>query len=100
LQLRDRVGAEHPVKADVGCRNTVYHARAQSGAEFISEFLRAGARFFRVELLDEDLAETTAILQGYRDLIAERVREPDRLLRRLKAVNQLGVTSGTLTVLG
>ena len=27
LKLRDRVGAEHPVQADVGCRNTVYRGR-------------------------------------------------------------------------
>ena len=27
VKLRDRVGAEHPVKADAGCRNTVFNAR-------------------------------------------------------------------------
>jgi putative protease len=27
VKLRDRVGAEHPVKADVGCRNTVFNGR-------------------------------------------------------------------------
>jgi putative protease len=33
VSLRDRVGLDHPLKADVGCRNTVFHARAQSGAQ-------------------------------------------------------------------
>ena len=96
VRLRDRVGAAHPVKADVGCRNTVYHARAQSGAEFLGEFLAAGARVFRVELLDEDAARTREIISAYRDLLTGQTSG----LERLNAVRQLGVTSGTLTVLG
>ena len=31
--LRDRVGKVHRLTADVGCRNTLYNATAQSGAE-------------------------------------------------------------------
>jgi putative protease len=98
LRLRDRVGVEHPVKADVGCRNTVFHAKAQSGAEFVGEFLKAGARIFRVELLDEDAGQTLAVIQGYRQVLEGA--DPGELVRRLNAVRQLGVTSGTLTVLG
>jgi len=99
VKLRDRVGAEHPLKADVGCRNTVYHAKAQSGGEFVRSFAGAGARVFRVELLDEDAAKTRAILQAYRDLIEGTAEDPAASFRRLNVVKQLGVTSGTLTVL-
>ena len=99
LKLRDRVGVEHPVKADVGCRNTVYHAKAQSGADYLQSFLAAGARVFRVELLEEDAAKTRAILQGYRELIDGTAADSSALFRRLNVVKQLGVTSGTLTVL-
>jgi putative protease len=99
IRLRDRVGVEHPVLADVGCRNTVYHARAQSGAAYVREFVSAGARVFRIELLDEDAAQTRLTVQSYRDLLAGKVTTDD-LARRLRIVNQLGVTSGTLTVLG
>jgi putative protease len=35
VRLRDRVGAEHPLKADVGCRNTVFNSLAQTGAEYV-----------------------------------------------------------------
>jgi len=100
LKLRDRVGMEHPIKADVGCRNTVYHARAQSGAEFVRQFSEAGARFFRVELLDEDAARTRQVVESYRDLLAGTATDAAAVLKRLNAVRQLGVTSGTLTVLG
>jgi putative protease len=99
LKLRDRVGVEHPVKADVGCRNTVYHAKAQSGADYLKSFLEAGARVFRVELLEEDAAKTRAIVQGYRDLLDGTAADSSALFRRLNVVKQLGVTSGTLTVL-
>ncbi|MGO9611208.1 MAG: DUF3656 domain-containing U32 family peptidase, partial [Verrucomicrobiia bacterium] len=99
VKLRDRVGAEHPLKADVGCRNTVYHAKAQSGGDFVRSFVEAGARVFRVELLDEDAAKTRAILQAYGDLINGIAVDPSTLFCRLNVVKQLGVTSGTLTVL-
>ena len=32
VKLRDRVGVEHPLTADVGCRNTLFNAVPQSGA--------------------------------------------------------------------
>ncbi|HUJ72828.1 MAG TPA: U32 family peptidase [Verrucomicrobiae bacterium] len=99
MKLRDRVGVEHPVKADVGCRNTVYHAKAQSGADFLRAFAEAGARVFRVELLEEDAAKARTILQSYRELIDGTAADPAALFRRLNVVKQLGVTSGTLTVL-
>ncbi|HUJ12116.1 MAG TPA: U32 family peptidase [Verrucomicrobiae bacterium] len=99
LKLRDRVGVDHPVKADVGCRNTVFHAKAQSGADYLRAFMEAGARVFRVELLEEDAVMTRRILQSYRELIAGAATESSTLFRHLNVVKQLGVTSGTLTVL-
>jgi U32 family peptidase len=99
LKLRDRVGMEHPVKADVGCRNTVFHAKAQSGVEFLQSFIEAGARVFRVELLEENAERARVILQSYRELL-DQTTDSQAVLRKLNVVRQLGVTSGTLTVLG
>ena len=42
VQLRDRVGAEHTLQADVACRNTLYNATPQSGAETVSELIARG----------------------------------------------------------
>ena len=53
VKLRDRVGAEHPLKADAGCRNTVFNALAQTGAEYVARMLALGVRHFRVEFLNE-----------------------------------------------
>jgi len=37
VELRDRTGMEHPLIADVGCRNTLFNAVAQSSAEIVPE---------------------------------------------------------------
>ena len=42
VELADRVGERHPLLADVGCRNTVFNAMAQSGAEYVQEMRRIG----------------------------------------------------------
>ena len=37
--LRDRAGMTHALEADVGCRNTVFHAASQSAAELVPRAL-------------------------------------------------------------
>ena len=97
IHVRDRVGVDHPVAADVGCRNTVFNAQAQSGASYFGAFRRAGLGAFRVELLDEDGDTTREVIESYRELLAGSI-EPAQLLARLRVHEQLGVTGGTLNV--
>ena len=94
VRLRDHTGAAHPVKADAGCRNTVFNARPQTGAEFLPKFREAGLRHFRVEFLDEDAGEVARVLGRYQDLLVGKL-DGAGLWRDLKALNQLGVTRGT-----
>jgi Collagenase and related proteases len=94
VHLRDRVGVEHPLRADVGCRNTLFNAAAQTGAKFFDDLWNAGLRHYRVELLEEDARETREILAAYRALIDGR-DDGGTLWRKLKATHQLGVTQGT-----
>lgn len=94
VRLRDHTGATHPVKADAGCRNTVFNARAQTGAEFLPLFRSVGIRRFRIEFLDESGGEVERAIGRYRDLLEGRI-EGTNLWRELKAINQLGVTRGT-----
>lgn len=42
VHLRDSQGKDHLVLADMGCRNTVFNAKAQSGLPYLREFLRSG----------------------------------------------------------
>jgi U32 family peptidase len=50
--LRDRRGVEHPLRTDVCCRNTLYHAEPRNITRMVPELLARGVRHFRVELLD------------------------------------------------
>jgi len=95
LELRDRVGAEHPVKVDAGCRNTVFNALAQTGAEYAERLVSLGARHFRVEFLNETPPQVTQTLQMYAQLLRGEISGVE-LWRRLKLRRQLGVTRGPM----
>jgi len=95
VRLRDRVGALHTLKADAGCRNTLYNSRAQTGAEFAEHLATLGAPAFRIEFLHETAEEVQRTLDSYRKLLRGEMSGMD-LWRELKATNQLGVTRGTL----
>jgi putative protease len=94
VDLRDRVGVEHALIADVGCRNTVYNGQAQSAAELVPKMLKLGLRTFRVELLRQDENETIALLERYRSILDSR-ETPAQAVRQLHVLSQLGVTRGT-----
>ncbi len=95
VRLRDRVGAEHPLKADAGCRNTVFNSQAQTGAEFVERLLALGVRNFRVEFLNESPAEVERTIAKYRQLLRGEI-SGTQLWRELKLFNQLGVTRGQM----
>ncbi len=95
VQLRDRVGAKHTLQADVACRNTLYNATPQSGAETVAELAERGTDWFRVELLEQDSGQTADVIKTYRQLLAGEVTA-NEVWRRLKATNRIGVTRGTL----
>jgi len=95
VHLRDRQGIEHRLTADVGCRNTLFNAIPQSGAEVVSELQSRGVRNFRVELLDESSDEIRLILDSYRDLLSGQLAGRD-VWKKLNAANRVGVTRGTL----
>jgi putative protease len=96
VHLRDRVGMEHPLRADVGCRNTLFNAVAQSGAGFFVSLLDAGIRTFRIELLEESADETRRVITTHRALLNGQ-SSGDAVWRSLRASSQVGVTKGTYT---
>jgi putative protease len=90
IAVRDRVGESHPIRADVGCRNTVFNSRPQSGASHLPQLLATGLRHFRLELLDESPEEAVRLLRSYREALAGQI-DPSHLARSLGARDQLGV---------
>src|SRR5262249_43301928 len=95
VELRDHVGEAHPLIADVGCRNTVFAARAQSAAPYVPRLLERGIRWFRVELLREDADETHGLLETYSRALAGHDGGPS-VWRELQVLSGIGLTRGTL----
>ena len=95
VQLRDRVGMEHRLTADVGCRNTLFNAVPQSAAEAIPQLLKAGVLDFRIEVLNSSPGEIGSTIDLYRRLLTKEI-SPKQVWSKLKASNRVGVTRGTL----
>lgn len=95
VHLRDRVGMEHRLTADVGCRNTLFNAVPQSGAEVVPDLQRLGVRNFRIELLEQTPAQIEDVVYAYQSLLRGE-RSPADVWRALKALNRVGITRGTL----
>ncbi|MEA5451088.1 DUF3656 domain-containing protein [Leptolyngbya sp. CCNP1308] len=95
VKLRDRMGTEHILLADAGCRNTVFNGVAQTGAEYAQRLMQAGARHFRLEFLDESLEQVQRAIAQYRQLLTGDI-SGSQLWRSLKLQSKLGVTRGPL----
>ncbi|TYA11820.1 U32 family peptidase [Paenibacillus faecis] len=93
--LQDRIGMSHPVRVDEGCRNTVYNAIEQSGAEYLSHFLELGVPNYRVEFLEETPEQVHQVIDLYNRALRGEI-SGTQVWKTLKATNQLGVTRGQL----
>lgn len=98
VSLRDRVGQVHPVLVDVGCRNTVFSAQAQSAATLVSDLVRRKIARLRVELVRETAAQTLAVMSAYRRLLRGEL-SPREVIAQGLGHEQFGVTKGTMRTL-
>ena len=89
------MGAGHGVKADAGCRNTVFHAVPQTGAEYAARMIELGVRHFRVEFLDEPAETVARTIAEYHRLLRGEI-SGTQVWRELKLLNQIGVTRGQI----
>ena len=97
LDLRDRVGSAFPVAPDAGCRNTVYNALPQSAAQYLGRMRALGLSRFRLDLLREDARQVGQLLDTYSAVLHGRENGRETW-RQLQALDQLGVTRGTLSL--
>ncbi len=95
VQLRDRVGQLHTLKADVGCRNTLFNGKAQTGARYYQQLRGTGLRRFRIDFLDEDKLSAMQIINAYQELLSGATTGY-HLWQDLDVMEKLGVTEGTL----
>ena len=97
VALRDAAGREHPVMADVGCRNTVFGAEAQEAAQHLDAWRAAGIASFRLEFAHESAEQVTAVTRAFADALAGRASARE-LAARLPRVAPQGVTEGSLYI--
>jgi putative protease len=86
------------VEADVGCRNTVFHAAAQSAAHLMLAARERGVRRFRIELVRESAEEVERIVKAYRRLLSGEASAAE-VWRGLRAEGGYGVVKGSLRVI-
>lgn len=94
--LRDRSGSEHPLLADLGCRNTLFNGKAQTAAEALPQLQRAGVRHLRLELLQESAAQARQRVQQYAAALRGEISGRS-LWQREQLDSRLGVTRGSLS---
>ncbi|HYZ85746.1 MAG TPA: U32 family peptidase [Bryobacteraceae bacterium] len=97
VALRDWNGREHPVVADVGCRNTVFGAEAQSAAQHLSLWLDVGIRHFRLEFVHEDAAQVSKVTHAFAEALAGR-RTSAQLAEAWRRAVPAGLTEGSLFI--
>jgi putative protease len=97
VALRDSRGRLHPVLADVGCRNTVFGAEAQSAARHWSSWAAAGIRDARVEFVHAGAAEVEAVLRAWRAALDHQLSTPE-LERALREATPAGISEGSYFV--
>ena len=93
--LRDRSGSEHPLLADLGCRNTLFNGKAQTAAEALPQLQRAGVRHLRLELLQESATQARQRVEQYAAALRGEISGRS-LWQREQLDSRLGVTRGSL----
>jgi putative protease len=97
IALRDAQGRQHPVMADVGCRNTVFGAEAQEASRHLDTLRSAGVCHMRLEFVHEGANEVRAITEAFTAALRDEI-SANELNRRLQAIAPQGTTEGSLFV--
>ncbi len=97
VALRDPNGREHPVMADVGCRNTVFGAEAQEASRHLDGWRNAGIRHIRLEFVHETADEVTRVGQAFQQYLTGVITAQE-LTHRLQRLAPQGTTEGSLFV--
>jgi putative protease len=97
VALRDTNGREHPVMADVGCRNTVFGAEAQEGSRHLEQWRQAGIRHIRLEFVHETADQVGQVGRAFQGYLSGAITTHE-LTRRLQRVAPQGTTEGSLFV--
>ncbi|MCA0352073.1 MAG: DUF3656 domain-containing protein [Chloroflexi bacterium] len=97
VELRDLNGRAHPVMADVGCRNTVFGAEAQTAVEHLDAWRAAGIVHYRLEFVHETAEQVEAIIAAF-DRTLQGQQPSSVLAEQLRKAAPQGITQGSLFI--
>ncbi len=97
VALRDKLGRHHPVMADVGCRNTVFGAEAQTGAKHLKLWLESGLHHFRLEFVHESALQVKQVIEAFQKTLSGE-KSFEWLQQELSKISPSGTTEGSLFV--
>ena len=96
ITIRDNSGREHPVLADVGCRNTVFNAEVQTDLDWLNRWIENGINDFRLEFVHQAPDVVMETISAFQAFFAGDITSDDLK----KKLNQSGqaTTEGSLFV--
>ncbi len=97
IALSDSQGRQHPVVADVGCRNTVFGAEAQFSATSMQKWLEAGITDFRIEFVHESPEQVELISQAFQQFLNSEITV-EQFSTSINRACPCGTTLGSLYV--
>lgn len=97
VALRDVQGREHPVMADVGCRNTVFGAEAQVASRHIDQMMQRGIRHYRLEFVHEPAETVRKVTEAFQAYFAGRI-DSAKLDQCLQDMVPHGTTEGAFFI--
>ena len=95
VSVRDSKGRAHPVMADVGCRNTVFGAEAQTDSTSLKTWIESGIRDFRIEFVHHSTEQVAAIAKAYQNFFGGQL-SIEQLDDQLTSNSSRGITEGSL----
>lgn len=95
VRIMDRTRAMHRLISDEGCRNTLFNGKAQTAARHTPKLMRLGLSRYRIELLDENPAQTARLIDLYRRRLNGEL-SAEQIFDQLDVLDRIGVTEGTL----
>ena len=97
IALADAQGRQHPVLADVGCRNTVFGAEAQFGGRFMNDWRESGISHYRIEFVHETAEQVQKVTNAFQQFLDREIETP-ALVREINQQVKTGTTDGSLFV--
>ncbi|MDA7902432.1 U32 family peptidase [Mariniblastus sp.] len=100
IAVRDSQGRAHPVMADVGCRNTIFGAEAQTNPHAIVAWRAAGISDFRLEFVHQTPEQVSKVTSAFGQFLSSEATEETagQLAQTIEKNSPQSTTEGSLFV--